>query len=141
MNKNNSKAKEIKDAATIVIVRKQNNKHKILMGQRGKDAIFMPNKYVFPGGAYEKNDSLVPFSKPLPDKEKTLLSLKSSMSGSESLATTVIRELWEETGLKIVNSYQWNNLRIPGWDAFYKNNIAPDGSKLNFFFSSYNPNW
>ena len=139
MNKKNSKAKEIKDAATIVIVRKQNNKHKILMGQRGKDAIFMPNKYVFPGGAYEKNDSLVPFSKPLPDKEKTLLSLKSSISGSESLAATVIRELWEETGLKIVDSYQWNNLRIPGWEAFYKNNIAPDGSKLNFFFRAITP--
>ena len=139
MNKNNSKAKEIKDAATIVIVRKQNSKHKILMGQRGKDAIFMPNKYVFPGGAYEKNDSLVPFSKPLSDKEKTLLSLKSSISGSESLAATVIRELWEETGLKIVDSYQWNNLRIPGWDAFYKNNIAPDVSKLNFFFRAITP--
>jgi len=141
LNKNNSKSKEIKDAATIVIVRKENNKYKILMGQRGKEAVFMPNKFVFPGGAYEKNDSLVPFSKPLPDEEKTLLSLKSSMSRSESLAATVIRELWEETGLKIAESYHWNNLRIHGWDDFYKNNIAPDVSKLKFFFrrKSANP--
>ena len=139
MNKNNSKSKEIKDAATIVIVRKENNKYKILMCQRGKDAVFMPNKFVFPGGAYEKNDSLVPFSKPLPDEEKTLLSLKSSMSRSESLAATVIRELWEETGLKIAESYHWNNLRIHGWDDFYKNNIAPDVSKLKFFFRAITP--
>tara|TARA_B100001057_G_scaffold490856_1_gene579945 strand:+ start:1300 stop:1983 length:684 start_codon:yes stop_codon:yes gene_type:complete len=139
LNKNNSKSKEIKDAATIVIVRKQNNKHKILMGQRGKDAVFMPNKFVFPGGAYENNDSLVPFSRPLPDKEKALLSLKSSMPRSESLGATVIRELWEETGLKIVNSYHWNNLRIHGWGDFYKNNIAPDVSKLKFFFRAITP--
>ncbi len=55
------------------------------------------------------------------------------MSRSESLAATVIRELWEETGLKIAESYHWNNLRIHGWDDFYKNNIAPDVSKLKFF--------
>ena len=139
MDKNNSKSKEIKDAATIVIVRKQNDKHKILMGQRGKNAFFMPNKFVFPGGAYENNDSLVPFSKSLPDKEKALLSFKCSMSLSESLAATVIRELWEETGLKIANSYHWNDLRIHGWDDFYENNIAADASKLKFFFRAITP--
>ena len=139
MKNYNSNLIKIKDAATIVIVRKQNNKYKILMGQRGKDAVFMPNKFVFPGGAYDKIDSLVPFSKSLPDQEKNLLSVKSSMSKSESLAATVIRELWEETGLKIANSYNWNDLKINGWGDFSKNNIAPNASKLKFFFRAITP--
>ncbi len=139
MNQKNTNPVEIKNAATIVIVRKQNNKHKILMGQRGKDAVFMPNKFVFPGGAHENNDRLVPFSQSLIDKDITLLSMKSYISQSESLAATAIRELWEETGLKIADSYNWNDLKINGWEDFYENNIAPNASKLNFFFRAITP--
>ena len=139
MNQKNSNPVEIKNAATIVIVRKQNNKHKILMGQRGKDAVFMPNKFVFPGGAHENNDRLVPFSQSLIDKDITLLSMKSYISQSESLVATAIRELWEETGLKIADSYNWNDLKINGWEDFYENNIAPNASKLKFFFRAITP--
>ena len=102
MNKNNSKSKEIKDAATIVIVRKENNKYKILMGQRGKEAVFMPNKFVFPGGAYEKNDSLVPFSNHSQMK-KNSLSLK-VLCRDLNHCMYIDGELWEETGLKIAES-------------------------------------
>ena len=134
-----TKSTEIKDAATIVIVREQSKKYKILMGQRGKHAVFMPNKFVFPGGAYDANDSMVPFSKPLPDKQKILLSIDCSLTHPESLAATVIRELWEETGLKIANSYDWKGSKIKGWEDFYANNIAPNVSKLKFFFRAITP--
>ena len=134
-----TKSIEIKDAATIVIVREQSKKYKILMGQRGKNAVFMPNKFVFPGGAYDANDSMVPFSKSLPDKQKILLSINCSLTNPESLAATVIRELWEETGLKIANSYDWKGSKIKGWEDFYENNIAPNVSKLKFFFRAITP--
>jgi len=42
---------EIRDAATIIVLRDAKTDPKLLMGQRGKNAVFMPNKYVFPGGA------------------------------------------------------------------------------------------
>ena len=51
----------VKDAATVVLIRKMGSQHNVLMGQRGKEAVFMPSKFVFPGGAYEENDSKVPF--------------------------------------------------------------------------------
>ena len=52
MNKNS----EIKDAASVILIRNSKSNPSVLMGQRGKNASFMPNKFVFPGGAVEKND-------------------------------------------------------------------------------------
>ena len=47
---------EIKDAASVILIRNKKSNPSVLMGQRGKDAAFMPNKFVFPGGAVEKED-------------------------------------------------------------------------------------
>ena len=66
----------IRDAATVVVIRKHERQHKVLMGQRGKNAVFMPNKFVFPGGAYEETDSQVPMSSPLSRRDQELLSLE-----------------------------------------------------------------
>lgn len=43
----NSEEVPIKNAATVVIRREIEGKPYVLMGQRGKDAVFMPNKFVF----------------------------------------------------------------------------------------------
>ena len=48
---------EVKNAASIILLRGYNGNSKVLMGQRGKGASFMPNKFVFPGGSVDKEDS------------------------------------------------------------------------------------
>ena len=47
----------IRHAATVILLRDAKTKPRILMGQRGKSAAFMPNKFVFPGGALDPVDS------------------------------------------------------------------------------------
>ncbi len=47
----------IRDAATIIIVRNRSTAPAVLMGQRGAKAVFMPGKFVFPGGAIDPNDA------------------------------------------------------------------------------------
>ena len=129
----------IRDAATIVLIRKENNLTKVLMGQRGRNAAFMPSKFVFPGGAYDQEDSKAVFSQPLSVMNIKLLKLKSDPKVSEGLAATVIRELWEESGLKMGKPSIWTNAPVKGWEDFQKENLGPDASGLTFFFRAITP--
>ncbi|MFP4406139.1 MAG: DNA mismatch repair protein MutT, partial [Rhodosalinus sp.] len=43
----------VRDAATVIVLRDRDTRPRILMGQRGSAAAFMPNKVVFPGGAVD----------------------------------------------------------------------------------------
>ncbi len=129
----------IRDAATVVLIRKEASLYKVLMGQRGRNAVFMPSKFVFPGGAYEENDSKVPFSFPLSQNNLKLLSLKTKKNIASGLAATVIRELWEETGLRLVKPLKWEGKAIEGWQSFHKDDMCPNASALRFFFRAITP--
>ena len=50
----------IRNAATVIVIRDRMTTPSILMGQRGSKAAFMPNKFVFPGGAVDAADAHVP---------------------------------------------------------------------------------
>ena len=48
---------QIRNAATVIVIRDRYESPRILMGQRGAKAAFMPNKFVFPGGAVDLGDA------------------------------------------------------------------------------------
>jgi len=57
-------APPIRDAATIIMVRDAATRPRVLMGQRGQSAVFMPSKFVFPGGAVDAVDATIPLANP-----------------------------------------------------------------------------
>ncbi len=98
------KSKIIRDAATIILLRHDKNNPQVLMGQRGAKAVFMPNKFVFPGGAVDRADYTAP---PVEIDAKTtgLLCQHAPNGAAQALCTAALRELSEETGL-VLNPQQ-----------------------------------
>lgn len=46
----------IQPAASVILLRRDGAQPAVLMGQRGKGAVFMPSKHVFPGGRVDAAD-------------------------------------------------------------------------------------
>ena len=94
-------ADSIRPAATVILWRRKAGIVEALMGQRGAQAAFMPSKYVFPGGAVDAGDGV----DPLPLSETCIrrlgLMLPEGAPGASALAGAALRELAEETGLRI----------------------------------------
>ena len=88
---------QIRPAATVILARGVPGGHQVLMGQRGAAAVFMPSKYVFPGGGVDAGDGL---DGPLPLAADCQRRIALSAAPGP-LAAAALRELAEETGLRL----------------------------------------
>jgi 8-oxo-dGTP pyrophosphatase MutT (NUDIX family) len=115
-----------RDAATLILVRRDESVPRILMGQRHHNHAFMPNKYVFPGGRVDAADSRAKFSRDLDEVVLAKLMARSNASSSRAraFALAAVRETFEETGLLFGRS-----------DA----EAVPDLSGLIFFARAITP--
>jgi 8-oxo-dGTP pyrophosphatase MutT (NUDIX family) len=94
-------ASPIRDAATIILIRRMPDGPSVLMGQRGSAAAFMPDKVVFPGGATDPDDATGADTAALsPDCDRRL-TIASNGTAPATLAAAALRELAEETGLTL----------------------------------------
>ncbi len=93
---------EVKDAASVILIRNRKTSPSVLMGQRGKNAAFMPNKFVFPGGAVEETDFQINSFKPLNVTCRARMAYECNGSLVHALTNAAIRELFEETGIILV---------------------------------------
>ena len=64
-------------------------------------AAFMPDKFVFPGGAVDPEDGLLPGEPPLDPLTARRLAEDAAPELVPRLAFAAVRELWEETGLML----------------------------------------
>ena len=88
-----------KDASSLIILKKEKDLVKVLMGRRPKSSRFMPNVYVFPGGRIEKIDYSIK-TESLMHKSISKEKLKAkSLNHARALVMASIRETAEETGL------------------------------------------
>lgn len=94
---------QIRDAATVVLLRQTAEGPRVLMGQRGAAAVFMPSKYVFPGGGVDASDRITPRDGLLSPTctDRLRQHLLPDAHAPEALATAALRELAEETGLHL----------------------------------------
>jgi 8-oxo-dGTP pyrophosphatase MutT (NUDIX family) len=122
-----------KDAATLILVDRSAAIPKVLVGRRHDKVVFMPGKFVFPGGRVDKSDNRVPVAAPMPTElEKNLLkgSPKITASRAKSLAVAAIREACEETGLCLGRKADAAPKLDGAWKPFADAGLLPDPSGL-----------
>jgi len=133
-------APPIRDAATIIMVRDAATRPRVLMGQRGQSAVFMPSKFVFPGGAVDAVDATIPLANPAGPACRAALARHSDLP-PEPLLNAATRELWEETGLLLgARDARAGSFEAPrGWRGYLATGHLPDGAALRFVFRAITP--
>lgn len=98
-----AEAQKPRDAATLIIVRHDDVTPKVLLGQRHDGHAFMPNKFVFPGGRLDPDDTRTKIKSDLHplvhEKLQQRMRGRASPARARGLAVAAIRETYEETGL------------------------------------------
>jgi 8-oxo-dGTP pyrophosphatase MutT (NUDIX family) len=116
----------------VVLARRSPEGVRVLMGQRGAAAVFMPDKFVFPGGGVDPGDATVWGAPPLEPETARRLALGAPPGIGGALAVAAIRELWEETGLRLAHPHGAGG-RWPGFG------LRPRTEGLRFVFRAITP--
>ena len=133
----------IRDAATVIVVRDPDTNPRILMGQRGSKAAFMPNKFVFPGGAVDAGDYDIGLADPLSGqcRDRLLDDMRpeTPKTAADAMAVAAIRELWEETGLILGAKGTWANTPSEDWKDYAETGHLPSAAGMQFVFRAITP--
>jgi 8-oxo-dGTP pyrophosphatase MutT (NUDIX family) len=132
-----------KDAATLILLDRSGPSPKVLMGKRHHGHVFLPGKFVFPGGSVDPADRKMTVGTPLDPRaeQKLMQHVKRPSAGkAQALALAAIRETFEETGLYLGQKRDSAPKTPPGpWQAFAEANIHPDLSTVHFIARAITP--
>lgn len=140
-----------RDAATLVVVDDRGGAPRILMGKRRADLVFMPGKYVFPGGRVDAADRHQPTADALaPDVEALLLRRmkgRPSQARARALALAAVREAFEETGIVLGrpaappagHAGAAAGRATATWDAFFATGHQPALGSLDLLARAITP--
>lgn len=133
-----SRAPRPRDAATLILVRRDGGQPKLLMGKRSGKHSFMPDKYVFPGGRVEASDARMPScTQPRADMLGTLG--HQTRRALRAFPLTAIRETFEETGLIVGKPGEAPDRVPPGWEPFIETGALPCLQHLTFIGRAITP--
>lgn len=113
----------IRDAACLILADLSKGSARLLMGRRRASQVFLPNKWVFPGGRVDDDDRTL--------AEALLAASEARDSVSmQAFALAAVRETFEETGFLIDVADRALADPPRGWAAFASKGGAPDVGRL-----------
>lgn len=122
----------IRDAACLVVVDTSGPEPTLLMGRRHASQIFLPDKWVFPGGRVEEDD------RALADRFAGAFMPANLADGIKPFALAAVRELCEETGLVIGTKSLFSH-QSAAWEAFAASGHSPSPAELLPFARAITP--
>jgi 8-oxo-dGTP pyrophosphatase MutT (NUDIX family) len=114
------------------------------MGRRRPDAVFLPDKYVFPGGRLEAADGNVAFAGSLSEHERGCLLRgvgdADPERGMRAFVAAALRETFEETGYLVAMAGGDPNGRVEGdWDRVLRSGLRPDFAQVKYIARAITP--
>jgi 8-oxo-dGTP pyrophosphatase MutT (NUDIX family) len=119
------------DASSLVLYRGRGPSLEILVGLRGANHVFVPNRIVYPGGRVDPTDARIRPATPLRDDVAARLRRTATEPRARALAIAAVRELFEETGLLLAAGED-----VP--DRWHRD-IAPRLDTLDYIFRAVTP--
>ncbi|MGH6958185.1 MAG: NUDIX hydrolase, partial [Caulobacteraceae bacterium] len=133
-----SRAVRPRDAATLIILRRDGPKPRVLMGRRHGGHDFMPDKWVFPGGRIDPSDFRAPVASELRPHVAERLATGPQARRARALALSAIRETFEETGLLLARPGAARPTKGP-WRTFLAQGALPDLDALDYIARAVTP--
>lgn len=127
-----------RDAATLILIRRDAAKPQVLMGRRAGGHDFMPDKWVFPGGRIDRSDFRAPYATPLRHEVAARLEKTTSADRARALALTAVRETFEEAGLLLARPAP-PRPGVGPWREFMAQGAAADLDALTFIARAVTP--
>lgn len=131
-------------AATLIVVDRNGPEPRILMGRRRPDAVFLPDKFVFPGGRLEASDGDLETTGALAEHDVGCLMRGVRHAdlerGVRAFVTAAIRETFEETGyLVAVDGPAVDAEAAPDWAGLVGAGVRPDLRQLRYAARAITP--
>ena len=127
-------------ASTLVLIREDGGSRRVLMGNRSKKHVFMPNTLVYPGGAVDAGDHRVKTGVDLRPEVTEKLQVRARGTSARGLAMAAIRETFEETGLILGHKAgQVQRTRALHWAPFISQGYEPALDKLSYVARAITP--
>lgn len=129
-----------KDAASLVLVRRDKDAVRVLMGERAKAHVFLPGRFVFPGGRVDLSDFRIALDTDLKPEVRAKVAAGTTPSRARALALAAVRETFEETGLLVgKRTSVAPETRSPSWRRFFAQGVQPDLPALDFIARAITP--
>ncbi|WP_353215955.1 NUDIX hydrolase [Sandarakinorhabdus sp.] len=127
-----------KDAATLLLIRRDGPVPRVLMGRRAQGHVFMAQKWVFPGGRLHASDYRIAAASELSEDTAVVLGRTAPAARGRALAAAAVRELFEETGLMLGAPGQ-GQTRSKEWRDFLATGHLPHLAPLQFVGRAITP--
>ena len=128
-----------RNAATLILVRRDKGEPQVLMGRRAEGHVFMASKWVFPGGRVDSGDITAPSATELKPEVVTHPALGASRGVARGLGIAAVRETFEEAGLMLAKPATYTKAPPRTWRDFADKGVAPDLAALSFIARAITP--